>query len=364
LQAFIDLAKAASTSTIPPDAPIGGTLTVNGTIVTSLNGNVLDPSDVDGAAPPVTSAPPPGATIPPDVGNMAGGYPPAKYGWANTITDDAVKLLQLINFIENILVDVLVNGHNNITTGGWSHIYPTTIKNTVGSMSAQAIVHRSTSTDSLKHYNKNIMESCTYSYPIANVADFMQVVLRLILLEIALLLDVISVVVTTDTWMIGPLASALGSKARMAGLVNMMQNHIPAAAPREVMLPAELVYSYVTNHYVKSGTCKDAPTYNVVPPLTITPAPMEAGRVKSVTIAYDAAQKGGLYMAWLGAWGGIEYTNVIPDTGTPGKGTTTVPTDLSGHVWGVLTNATDKAVGDLPNYSVGGPEILWVTQPN
>jgi hypothetical protein len=144
----------------------------------------------------------------------------------------------------------------------------------------------------------------------------------------------------------------------------MIQNHIPAAAPREVMMPAKLVYSYVMNHYVVKDSCKDAPPFSIIAPLTLTPAPMDGGRVKSVTVNYDAAIKGSVWMAWLGPWGGVEYTSVVPDSGTKGKGTADVPGDLSGHVWGVLTNFTGPAIDALEGVSVAGPEIVWVTQPS
>jgi hypothetical protein len=295
---------------------------------------------------------------------MAGGSQPSNYSWAPSITDTATDLLQLINFIDNILVQVLDTGYNNLTAGGWAHLYPDSIRNTMGSMSAQAIVHRSTATDSLQHYQKKIMGTCTYNLPISNVDDFVDVALTLILLEIALILDVISLVVLSDTWMVAPLASTLGSKSRMAGMVNMMQNHIPAAAPREVVMPASIVYSYVSNHYVQAASCKDTPAFNVIASLEITPAPMVAGRVNSVTINFDSANKGSLSMAWLGAWGSVEYSPVVVDPNHAGQGTATVPGDLSGHVWGVLTNATGAALKDLPSMAVAGPEIVWITQPS
>lgn len=366
LQAFIDKAATQSESTIPPFDPIGGILTVNGTVITTLNGAVLGSSETsDSASSTATMAlPPPGSTIPPVISSMAGGSPPSNYSWAPSITDTATDLLQLINFIDNILVQVLDSGYNNLTDGGWSHLYPDSIRNTIGSMSAQAIVHRSTATDSLQHYQKTIMSACTYNFPISSVDDFVHVTLTLILLEIALLLDVVSLVVLSDTWMVAPLASTLGSKARMAGMVNMMQNHIPAAAPREVVMPAEFVYSYLMHHYVQQGSCKQSPPYNVIAPMTLTPAPMNAGRVNNVTISYTPPSGGSLSMAWLGAWGSVEYAPVVGVPNTSGQWTAAVPGDLSGHVWGVLTNGTGASLSNLPSIAVAGPEIVWVTQPS
>jgi hypothetical protein len=332
-------------------------LTVNGTQITTIGGDVLDTTNTT-----ISNVPPPGTAIPPDVASMAGGYQPSSYNWASSISDNATDLLQLINFLDNVLLEALVNGHNNLTSGGWSNIYPDSITGTIGSMTAQALVHRSTSTDSLIHYSKQIIGMCSYNFPISDVDDFVHVALTLILLEIGLILDVISIAVLSDTWMLGPLASTLGSKARMAGMVNMMQNHIVAAAPREVMLPADLVYSYVINHYVVPNSCPNAVPFSPIPPLTITNPPITGTqRVTSVNISYDSSIKGTLSMAWLGPWGNVEYTPVTSTTA--GQGTASVPTDLSGHVWGVLTNATGYSASNLAMIAVAGPEVVWVTQP-
>lgn len=202
---------------------------------------------------------------------------------------------------------------------------------------------------------------CSYNFPITDVDDFVHVVLTLILLEIALLLDVVSAVVASDPWLIGALSSTLGSKARMAGMVNMMQNHIPAAAPREVMMPAPLIYSYVMDHYVVPNSCPNPLPYSTIPPLTITSTPISGTqRLTTVTVTFDASEKN-LSMAWVGPWGGVEYTPVVPISNT--QGTASVPTDLSGHVWGLLVNGTGASAQDLPTIAVAGPEIVWVTQP-
>lgn len=358
LEAFIALAAKASDSTIPPNAPLGGILSVKGKAITTIGGNILDSS------PPMSMVPPPGTSIPPDVAGMAGGNPPASYGWANSISDNATSLLQLINFVDNAILEVLVNGNNNLTMGGWSNLYPQSITETIGSMTAQAMVHRSTSTDSLQHYSKKLIGLCQYDFHISNVDDFVQVALVLLLLEIGLLLDVLGIIILSDTWLLGPLASTLGSKARMAGMVNMMQNHIPAAAPREVVMPADLVYSYIMNHYVVPNSCPDAVPFMKIPPLTITNMPVAGSdRLTNVNVNYDPANKGSLSMAWLGPWGGIEYTPVVASS-TAGQGTASVPKDLSGHVWGVLTNATGYSTGNLAMIAVAGPEMVWVTQPS
>ena len=174
----------------------------------------------------------------------------------------------------------------------------------------------------------------------------------------------LGIIILSDTWLLGPLASTLGSKARMAGMVNMMQNHIPAAAPREVMMPADLAYSYVMNHYVVPNSCPDAIPFAIIPLLKVTSMPVSGtDRLSTVNVSYDPTNKGSLSMAWLGPWGGVEYTPVIASS-TAGRGTASVPTDLSGHVFGVLTNATGYSAANLALIAVAGPELVWVTQPS
>ncbi|KAN0095636.1 hypothetical protein V8E51_016347 [Hyaloscypha variabilis] len=363
LEAFIGLAAKASLSTIPPAAPIGGILTVNGTVVATDGGDVLDSSKVVSANSTISVVPPPGTSIPPDVSGMAGGSQPSNYNWGSSISANATSFLTLILFLDNVLLEALVNGNNNLTTGGWSNVYPQSITDTISSMTAQALVHRSTSTDSLSHYNKPMVGLCSYNFPISNVDDFVVVALTLILLEIGLLLDAMANLVLSDPWLISPLASTLGSKARMAGMVNMMQDHVVAAAPREAWIPADLVYSYAYNHYVVPNSCPmngatgGLPGYTALPSLTLSNPPVSGtGRVTAVTVSYPSSITGTLFIAWLGPWGSVEYTPVV-------NGNSSVPSDLSGHVWGVLTNASGGSVQDLMNVAVAGPDMVWVTNP-
>jgi len=103
-------------------------------------------------------------------------------------------------------------------------------------------------------------------------------------------------------------------------------------------------------------------TFSTISPLTITDPPVTGTqRVTSVNISYDSGIKGTLSMAWLGPWGNVEYTPVTSTTA--GQGTASVPMDLSGHVWGVLMNATGHSASNLAMIVVTGPEMVWVTQP-
>ena len=383
--AFLALAKNAPTpSRINAQNPTIGKLIVNGTVIAQNDGKGFGNGNNGGTPPPtppspqnggnsgndppkevykpIASVPQPGANVPQDVADMAGGYQPTTYHWGPQLSDKAEKLLQLLNWVDNVLVEALMVGHANLTTGSWKNLYPPTITNTLGSMGAQAIVHRSTATDSLSHYQKQIMGNCQYNWPISKVEDFTKVVLHIALLEIGLLLDIIASVVSTDPWLVGCLASTLGSKSRMAGMVNMMQNHIPAAAPREALLPAELVYSYVANRYVVKDSCPQKLSYTEYPPLKISPKGPQKGADARVTeVEIEIVPAGDHWMAWIGAWGKVWYTKI--QNGGNGKGTASVPNELSGHVWGVLTNSANVKLEDLEKATVAGPEMVWVTQP-
>jgi hypothetical protein len=295
---------------------------------------------------------------------MAGGAPPANYNWSPTISDDATNFLQLLNFIDNILLEILFEGYTNLTTGSWAGKYPQAITDTLGSMSAQALVHRQTATDSLQHYNKPLSGTCKYTFPISTVDDFVDTVLVLLLLELGTLLDITTLTAVSDPWLTPALTSNMGSKARMTAVVNMMQNHLAATAPREVMIPAPLVYSYAARKYVVPGSCPDKLSLTTIyPPLpAVKVVDAASKRTTSITFTIDAGIKDtlSLFVAWLGPWGNLLFSPVKVDVG---KGSADVPIDLYGHVWAVLVTKDGIKSQDLPGVTVAGPEVVWVTQP-
>lgn len=363
LEAFIAKAKNAKNSTIPPNAPVGGLITANGTAIASFGGAVFNNAGgLDNGA--ISTIPPPGEAIPPAMAGDAGGNPPKNYGWAETISLNATNALQLLQFLDNLLIDILVNSHNRLTTGDWSNQYPASITNMMGSLTAQAVVHRSTSTDCLTKYQKKLIAPCKYNYPNSSPTDFIATALTVLALEIGLIIDLAATQAGQDPWLVAPLASTLGAKSRMAALLNMMQNHMPAAAVREVALPPDLVYSYAMTHYVVAGSCPDALAWSpdsVTPQMKVSDKIMTGNRLTSMTVGYDDSKaKGDLYMAWIGPWGDLEYTQV-KKTGS-GSGSVDVPTDLYGHVWAVLTTDKNANVQDLGKSAIEGPEVVWVTQ--
>ncbi|KAK0636459.1 hypothetical protein B0T17DRAFT_551741 [Bombardia bombarda] len=369
LQAFIDKATTAPPSTIPPQAPIGGTMTINGTVITSFNGAVFNPS-ANTPPPPAdgnATVPSPGTPLPPQVPGMAGGGQPANYNWGNNMTDLATEFLQLLQFLDDILLEVLFLGHANLATGGaWAGVYPKSIVDTIGAMSAQALVHRSAATDCLQHFQKPLHGSCSYKLQDAsvttNVDGFLHAALTLLLLEIGLLTDISALIAAGDPWLVPILVTEVGAKSRMTAVVNMMQNHIAAAAPREVMIPAPLAWSYATTHYVRDcqGPAVAGMPDKTWPTLEVTATQAAAaggGRTTGITVQFDGAgSAGSKYLAWVGPWGGLQFTDLAAD------GTASVPTELFGHVWIVVVSKKDGVkLQDLPGVTVAGPEILWVS---
>ncbi|KAK3935940.1 hypothetical protein QBC46DRAFT_396249 [Diplogelasinospora grovesii] len=361
LDAFIQLAAKASTSTIPPQAPLVGTVTVNGAVISSFNGAVLnsDTTLSSGAVPP------PGSNVSSYMTGMAGGGQPGSYNWAPNISDNATDFLQLLQFLDDILLEVLFQGFEKLNTGGsWAGVYPQSIVDTIGSMSAQALVHRSTATDSLQHYQKTMLSTCSYNLApsFSVVDDFLHAALILLLLEIGVLIDITALVAAADPWLVPALATQLGAKSRMTAVINMMQNHMAASAVREVMIPAPLAWSYAMNNYVSScpDTIKSMPS-KPYPAMKVTNTQQSAdgSRTTNITVQVDSgsAGGGGLFIAWIGPWGGLEYSAVGSD------GSSAVPTDLYGHVWAVLVNKSGGKLQDLPGVTVAGPELVWVSQP-
>ncbi|TPX14019.1 uncharacterized protein E0L32_000413 [Thyridium curvatum] len=371
LQAFTDKAKGAAASTIPPQAPLGGTLIVNGTVIPTLNGNVLNVTALDSGM--LKDIPPPGQALPPLVGGMAGGGPPNSYNWAPQISDNSTAALQLLQFLDNVLLEVLFEGFLKVRAGGeWAGVYPRSIVDTLGALAAQALVHRSTATDSLQHYKRDLMGACTHRLPSGNgtttstgAEAFIDAALALVLVEIGALTDAVTVAaVSGDQWLVPALATQIGAKSRMAGVLEMMRGRAPGAAPREALLPAGLAYSFVASNYVSKcpdGDAAEKKWGKALPALQVSGSrrTMPGGRKASITVAVPEGAKGDMWVAWVGAWGSLRFTSVQVDGG---QGTADVPADLGGHVWSVLVTKKDVKAQELAGVAVAGPSLVWVSE--
>ncbi|OAQ91406.1 extracellular serine-rich protein [Purpureocillium lilacinum] len=348
--------KATPPSTIPPQAPIGGSLSVNGSVITSLNGNVLE---LTAWKDYISQIPKPGDNDQWMMG-AAGGGAIANYNWGNkTLSDDATRRLQLLQYMDNALLVYLTTGVGKLTDGEWENVYPQTIVSIFESMGAQAYFHRSTASDILQNFNKTMPAVCQYNWSGSSVDDYVQAVLTLIMLEIGLLLDTVTTASSTDPWLAPCLASAIGAKSRMAGVIGLMQNHTAAPAPREVALSPNLVYSYLQKNYIHSCPSETALQWNTpLPQLVITgrvndPA---TGRLTTIQVSLDESDKE-RYLAFLGPWGQVLYSPLSKD------GTAEVPVDLYAYVWIVATHEKDMTLRDLYSSSLAGPEMIWVSKP-
>ncbi|KAI0013064.1 hypothetical protein F4779DRAFT_613935 [Xylariaceae sp. FL0662B] len=357
-QAFKDLAAKAPPSTIPPATPLVGTLKVNGTLVADVGGSVLNTTALDPSL--IGNVPPPGSNYPPNVGGMAGGNQPAEYGWAPTITDEATLLLQAQQYITNALVSILFEGYLRLSNGKWAGVYPASITNTIGSLAAQALVYSRTFSDSLQHFSKPMAGLCKYQFQLDDAEGFVQDTLSLLTIAMGANIDAISLAAENDSWVVPALATALGSQARMAAVINMMQGHIASPAPREALLPYQLAVSYVTDKYVVPDSCdSEVDLGKALPGLVIKDKTVDpgSGRLTGITVEIpDGSSSGDHYLAWIGAWGNLKYTSV------DNNGVAPVPEDLYGHVLAVLTTKKDLKARDIETAAVAGPEIVWTTQ--
>ncbi|XDG06708.1 hypothetical protein ABKA04_006323 [Annulohypoxylon sp. FPYF3050] len=354
--AFAALASKAPPSTIPPNTPLVGTLKVNGTIIANVNGNVLNTTGLDPSL--VGSIPPPNSSYSPYIGGMAGGDQPSDYQWAPSISDDAVEFLQALQYISNALVAFLFEGYVRLAEGAWSGVYPQSITQTLGTLTAQALIHRKTYTDSLQHYSKPTVPLCQYNLTSTDVSSWLQDIQTILTLSISAKIDTMSLAAANDSWLIPALATELGAQARVSGVLNMMQSHYASTAPREALLPYQLAYSYIASKYVSNCGSDSQSFGKVFPALSIANKTVEpsSGRLLSIKIEVPSGSTGDHWVAWIGAWGGLQYTSVAAD------GTTTVPTTLSGNVWAVLTTAKDMKARDIASKAVAGPEMIWTTQ--
>ncbi|KAI0400461.1 hypothetical protein F4802DRAFT_610072 [Xylaria palmicola] len=361
-QAFKDLAAKAPPSNIGPNAPLVGALRVNGTFISSLGGVVLDTTALDPSL--AGTIPPPDTAYPPYIGGMAGGGRPASYGWADNITDEAVAVLQALQYVDNFVVALLLEGYDLIGSGRWGDAYPASIQQTLGTLAAQSLVHRRAYTDALQHFGKATVAPCSdydFAQALTDVDAWLETALAGLHLAIGAALDGIARLAASDPWTAPALATGVAARARMAALVNLMQGHVAAAAPREALVPTDLAASYVAAHYASSCAppAAEGGKAKAFPALTIKDKTTQAdtGRATAVVVDVPQGAPDALFVAWLGAWGGLEFTSVDAATSRAA-----VPDSLSGHVWAVLASKDGVAARDLASVTVAGPAFIWVSQ--
>ncbi|KAI0132408.1 hypothetical protein BJ170DRAFT_680291 [Xylariales sp. AK1849] len=140
----------------------------------------------------------------------------------------------------------------------------------------------------------------------------------------------------------------------------MMQNHMAASAPREVLNPVDLAMNSVHDKHIVAESCgataDDLDEDLAIPALNITDKAIQSGtgRLISITIALPASG-GSHYIDWIGLWGGVKYSDVTAD------GKTSVPEGLTGHVWIVVNSVHGMKAKEIEKSALSGMEKVWMT---
>ncbi|GAB1319394.1 hypothetical protein MFIFM68171_09604 [Madurella fahalii] len=379
VEAFIAKAKQVEQpSAIEPIAPVGGSLFVNGQRIHSFNGAVLPdslqpsvaPSSTDASSPtqstpPASSQtlPPPGADVPAYYHDKAGGGKPTHWGWASNMSADATAYLHLHQLIEDVILHLLWEVYAKLESpgGAWAGVYPKAIVDTIGAWAGQSVVHRATTAECLAHYQRPLLAPCSYRVSVDDDKAFLAAYSKLNLAQIGALIDISAKIAQHDPFIIPVLMTQVGAKSRAAAVVNMMQNHMAAAAPREVAIPAQLAWSFVRRGFVESCPDEVAGMPNEPwPALEVVARQEEGGRMVSVDVRYEGSGSGEHFVAWLGPYGQLEFTPVRSEGD---RRTAAVPADWYGDVWIAVVNRSGIRLEELKDHMVAGPEMVWVRQP-
>ena len=159
-----------------------------------------------------------------------------------------------------------------------------------------------------------------------------------------------------EGFVVGLVVAQVGALGRVAGVVNMMQDHMASARVREVGVPVGLAWSFVAGRWVEG--C-DGFAGTVWPVLTVGGKVVEGGVVVTVELVYDGGS-GEVFVTWLGAYGLLEFTQV---TESGGKKTAAVPDGWYGDVWIAVVNKNGLTLDELADHMVAGPERVWITEP-
>ncbi|KAI6459695.1 hypothetical protein MCOR17_006896 [Pyricularia oryzae] len=365
LEAFVEKAKTVLAASIPPKAPIGGVVTANGTQIATFNGNVLNVQVLDKGV--ISHVPKPGDNTTEAISGMAGGSQPLNYGWGETLSPAALEHLEVLLLIDNAILDGLWDGFDRLKAGNaWAGVWPPAIVSVIGGAAAQALVHRTTLTDALQHFNQGVKPACRVSFPTGSIDEWLAAVQSLLTLQIGVLTDAITQLASSDPWLVPALGTQIGAKSRSSAVVNMIQRHKASPAAREPLLPAKLALSFVHREFVQS--CPEEikgglAAAKQLPELTFSDR-KKLGATDSVTavnvvIPAEAPGDGELYVAWIGAWGSLQFTVVRRSDGFA-----TVPANMYGTLWAVLTTKQNVKLQEVADVAVAGPEPIWVADPS
>lgn len=414
LEAFATKASKVAKSEIPDWAPIGGVAVIDGLINPVFDGPNLiipvtladpaDEEDADAQAGKTTSTST--ATGAPTASSVsehtnkyistskdnsnsssihintaAGGSKPGHYAYPDSISDDTIAFLQVLKLMDRILGETLYAWYKKIAKDGeWEGIYPDSLVSIIQSMSAQISVHYQTLEDTLAHFDhpsSNFNDTaCALKLPLGDqIDDYVIASLVLLKLEIGALADVSVLIAQKDSWFLPALVTEVGAKSRMSAVINMIQNKNAAAAPREVLLPVELAWSYAMTHFIEScpsstaGKIANMPE-KPFPPLEVVHKELSGAeaddRALSVTLNFTvpADAEGGKgngrehWVAWVGPWGTYEYTKLDEKTMVA-----EVPENMFGYVWIAVVNDDSVGLSELEDVTVAGPQIVWTSNP-
>lgn len=414
LEAFAVKASKAEKSKIPDYAPIGGVTVIDGLINPVFDGpnliipvilvdqELLDAGTNKTISSATSTTRTVAATEPAESGGhsnkyisgskdntnssiyinaAAGGSKPGHYAYPEAISDDTISFLQVLKLMDRILGETLYAWYKKISKDGeWEGIYPDSLVSMIQSMSAQISVHYQTLKDTLNHFVDGQTSfndtACTFKLPQGEEIDeYVIASLVLLKLEIGALADVSALLAQKgDSWFLPALVTEVGAKSRMSAVINMIQNKNAAAAPREVLLPVELAWSYAMTYFVEScpgdQKIKDMPdkpfaSLEVVHK-ELSGAESDDRALKitlNFTVPVDAEGGKGngeeYWVAWVGPWGTYEYTKLDEKTKVA-----EVPENMFGYVWIAVVNDNMVGLSELEDVTVAGPQIVWTSNPS
>jgi hypothetical protein len=279
------------------------------------------------------------------------------------MSSDATAYLQLHQLIEDVLLHLLWDFYVKLEppSGSLAGVYPKAIVNTIGAWAAQSVIHRGTTAECLNHYQRPLLGSCTYRLPTMTVDDYLTAIAKLNLVQIGAVIDISAKLAQQDPFIVPVLLTQVGAKSRVGAVVNMMQNHMAAAAPREVAIPAQLAWSFVTRGFVDSCPDKIAGMPEKPwPVVEVTGKKDDGGKTVAVNLKYEGSGPGTHFVAWMGPYGQLEFTPVT----TEGDGrTAAVPASWYGYVWIAVVSKNGIKLDELKDNMVAGPEMVWVREP-
>ncbi|PYH98027.1 LsdA family protein [Aspergillus ellipticus CBS 707.79] len=235
----------------------------------------------------------------------------------STISDKGITNLQLIAFNELFEVAFFNELLLNVTLNIPGYMILNKIDRafaieTLTAILAQEEVHALTANNALKHFNKDPIEPCNYTFPVSTFQDAIALAATFTDVVLGTLQDVIvRFAANKDVELMRVIAATIGNEGEQQGWFRLLQDKIPSESPTLTTTDVNFAFTAVQN-FILPGTCPNIKNINLktFPGLHIVTTP--GARTQKILVSFSVKDHNVPGELWLTYINQLNVPVVVP----------------------------------------------------